>query len=50
MFKAIQSLELRLTTCNTTTMDGPDQIGPDFRPKRTLADQARRIKKTFTTR
>ncbi|GES64022.1 purine permease [Aspergillus terreus] len=31
-------------------MDGPDQIGPDFRPKRTLADQARRIKKAFTTR
>ncbi|KAL4892427.1 permease family-domain-containing protein [Aspergillus ambiguus] len=31
-------------------MDGPDQIGPDLRPRRTWADQARRIKKTFTTR
>ncbi|KAK1140883.1 hypothetical protein N8T08_009756 [Aspergillus melleus] len=31
-------------------MDGPDQIGPDLRPRRTLADRARRITKTFTTR
>lgn len=31
-------------------MDGPDQIGPDLRPKRTLADRWRGIVKTFTTR
>ncbi|KAB8271598.1 permease family-domain-containing protein [Aspergillus minisclerotigenes] len=31
-------------------MDGPDQIGPDLRPKRTWADKARRIVRTFTTR
>ncbi|PLB41854.1 nucleobase:cation symporter-2 family protein [Aspergillus candidus] len=31
-------------------MDGPDQIGPDYRPRRTLADQFRRIVRTFTTR
>lgn len=31
-------------------MDGPDQIGPDLRPKRTWADKGRRIVKTFTTR
>lgn len=31
-------------------MDGPDQIGPDLRPRRTLADRARKITKTFTTR
>ncbi|KAI9037393.1 nucleobase:cation symporter-2 family protein [Aspergillus affinis] len=31
-------------------MDGPDQIGPDLRPRRTLADRLRRITKTFTTR
>ncbi|OJJ55529.1 hypothetical protein ASPSYDRAFT_60474 [Aspergillus sydowii CBS 593.65] len=31
-------------------MDGPDQIGPDYRPKRTLVDRGRRIVKTLTTR
>ncbi|KAB8234124.1 nucleobase:cation symporter-2 family protein [Aspergillus alliaceus] len=31
-------------------MDGPDQIGPDLRPKRTWADKGRRVVKTFTTR
>ncbi|KAA8646897.1 hypothetical protein EYZ11_005988 [Aspergillus tanneri] len=31
-------------------MDGPDQIGPDLRPKRTWADRTRRLVKTFTTR
>ncbi|KAJ5414673.1 hypothetical protein N7509_001300 [Penicillium cosmopolitanum] len=31
-------------------MDGPDQIGPDRSPKRTVADKARRLVKTFTTR
>ncbi|KAB8079371.1 permease family-domain-containing protein [Aspergillus leporis] len=31
-------------------MDGPDQIGPDLRPKRTWADKGRRIARTFTTR
>ncbi|BCS07489.1 purine permease [Aspergillus luchuensis] len=31
-------------------MDGPDQIGPDFRPKRTWNDVGRRLVKTFTTR
>ncbi|KAF7595285.1 hypothetical protein BBP40_006785 [Aspergillus hancockii] len=31
-------------------MDGPDQIGPDLRPKRTWADKGRRIVRTFTTR
>ncbi|KAJ5095046.1 hypothetical protein N7532_007337 [Penicillium argentinense] len=31
-------------------MDGPDQIGPDRSPKRSVADKARRIVKSFTTR
>ncbi|KAF7716356.1 Purine transporter [Penicillium ucsense] len=31
-------------------MDGPDQIGPDHRPRRTLGDKLRRVVKTFTTR
>lgn len=31
-------------------MDGPDQIGPDYRPKRTWGDVGRRFVKTFTTR
>ncbi|KAF9895057.1 hypothetical protein FE257_004685 [Aspergillus nanangensis] len=31
-------------------MDGPDQIGPDHSPKRTLADRGRRLVKAFTTR
>ncbi|PLB46110.1 putative purine permease [Aspergillus steynii IBT 23096] len=31
-------------------MDGPDQIGPDHRPRRTWADHTRRLVKTFTTR
>ncbi|GKZ20571.1 hypothetical protein AbraIFM66951_005896 [Aspergillus brasiliensis] len=31
-------------------MDGPDQIGPDYRPKRTWSDVRRRLVKTFTTR
>ncbi|RLL98445.1 hypothetical protein CFD26_104611 [Aspergillus turcosus] len=31
-------------------MDGPDQIGPDLGPKRTLRDTARRIVKTWTTK
>ncbi|KAJ5225716.1 Purine permease [Penicillium chermesinum] len=31
-------------------MDGPDQIGPDYRPKRTVGDQVRAIVKKFTTR
>ncbi|KAJ5902706.1 Purine permease [Penicillium taxi] len=31
-------------------MDGPDQIGPDYRPKRTLTDQLRRIKNKWTTK
>ncbi|PWY65966.1 Xanthine/uracil permease [Aspergillus heteromorphus CBS 117.55] len=31
-------------------MDGPDQIGPDYRPKRSWGDKAHRLIKTFTTR
>ncbi|KAJ5864175.1 Purine permease [Penicillium soppii] len=31
-------------------MDGPDQIGPDHTPKRTLSTKVRSIVKTFTTR
>ncbi|KAI2788225.1 Purine permease [Penicillium oxalicum] len=31
-------------------MDGPDQIGPDHRPGRTVGDKFRRVVKTFTTR
>ncbi|CAL5874186.1 uncharacterized protein PFLUO_LOCUS8474 [Penicillium psychrofluorescens] len=31
-------------------MDGPDQIGPDLSPKRTVGDRARRAVKYFTTR
>ncbi|KAJ5693433.1 Purine permease [Penicillium macrosclerotiorum] len=31
-------------------MDGPDQIGPDLRPKQTFRDKLRHIVKTFTTR
>ncbi|PYI25631.1 Xanthine/uracil permease [Aspergillus indologenus CBS 114.80] len=31
-------------------MDGPDQIGPDLRPKRSWREKTRRIVKTFTTR
>lgn len=32
------------------TMDGPDQIGPDTRPKQTWGDKGRRIAKALTTR
>ena len=31
-------------------MDGPDQIGPDHKPKRTISDKVRYAVKTFTTR
>ncbi|KAJ5214728.1 hypothetical protein N7449_001897 [Penicillium cf. viridicatum] len=31
-------------------MDGPDQIGPDHTPKRTISDKVRYAVKTFTTR
>ncbi|KAJ5541899.1 Xanthine/uracil/vitamin C permease [Penicillium sp. DV-2018c] len=31
-------------------MDGPDQIGPDHTPKRTITDKVRYAVKTFTTR
>jgi hypothetical protein len=31
-------------------MDGPDQIGPDYSPKRTFSDKLRYVAKTFTTR
>lgn len=31
-------------------MDGPDQIGPDHSPKRTLGEKFSRLVKTFTTR
>ncbi|KAJ5466670.1 Purine permease [Penicillium diatomitis] len=31
-------------------MDGPDQIGPDHGPRRTVGDKLRRVVKTFTTR
>lgn len=31
-------------------MDGPDQIGPDHSPKRTISDRLRYTVKTFTTR
>ncbi|PYH96575.1 Xanthine/uracil permease [Aspergillus ellipticus CBS 707.79] len=31
-------------------MDGPDQIGPDYRPKRSWGDKVHRITRAFTTR
>ncbi|KAJ5765343.1 hypothetical protein N7520_004902 [Penicillium odoratum] len=31
-------------------MDGPDQIGPDYSPKRSFSDKFRSIVRTFTTR
>lgn len=31
-------------------MDGPDQIGPDLSPKRTLRDRLRRTVNAFTTK
>ncbi|PYI09868.1 Xanthine/uracil permease [Aspergillus sclerotiicarbonarius CBS 121057] len=31
-------------------MDGPDQIGPDYRPKQTWGDKTRRLIKAFTTK
>jgi uric acid-xanthine permease len=31
-------------------MEGPDQIGPDMSPKKTMADRATVIKKTFFTK
>ncbi|KAL2847461.1 purine permease [Aspergillus pseudoustus] len=31
-------------------MDGPDQIGPDFSPKRTFCEHIRRAVQTFTTK
>ncbi|EAW12001.1 nucleobase:cation symporter-2 family protein [Aspergillus clavatus NRRL 1] len=31
-------------------MEGPDRIGPDHSPKRTLRDRARRVVKTWTTK
>ena len=31
-------------------MDGPDQIGPDYRPKQTWGDKTRRLVKAFTTK
>lgn len=31
-------------------MDGPDRIGPDLGPKKTLSDKLRRVVRTFTTK
>jgi NCS2 family nucleobase:cation symporter-2 len=31
-------------------MDGPDQIGPDHRPKQTIGDKVYRLVRRFTTR
>lgn len=31
-------------------MDGPDRIGPDLGPKRTISDKLRRVVRAFTTK